>query len=190
LSVVIKLCECGCGQPIPIASVTHRQNGWVKGQQRAARFIRGHSSRVRPKHPSRCEHTPKVAKGLCQKCYTALHQKDHPEQWRTIARRWGHAHPEAVSARTHRRRSRIKGNGGSWTAVEWATLKRQYGFRCVCCLKTETELKALGRKLVPDHIVPVIKGGLNHITNIQPLCHGRGGCNNRKGGKYIDYVIS
>jgi predicted restriction endonuclease len=77
-----------------------------------------------------------------------------------------------------------------FTLREWLTLKRQYGYRCVACLKTETELALLGRKLVPDHIEPLVKGGLDIIENLQPLCHGRGGCNNRKGGRYMDFVIS
>ncbi len=35
-----KLCECGCGQPAPIATITNRRSGAVKGQ--AQRFIPGH----------------------------------------------------------------------------------------------------------------------------------------------------
>lgn len=35
-----KLCECGCGQPAPIATVTRKRGGQVKGQP--LRFIRGH----------------------------------------------------------------------------------------------------------------------------------------------------
>lgn len=37
-----KLCECGCGQPAPIATVTRKKRGEVKGQP--LRFIRGHYS--------------------------------------------------------------------------------------------------------------------------------------------------
>ena len=59
------------------------------------------------------------------------------------------------------------------------------------CWKAEAELLLVGRKLVADHIVAVAKGGLNHITNIQPLCHSeKGGCNNKKNDRYIDYVVS
>src|SRR5262245_53416201 len=36
------LCECGCGEPAPIATYTHRPRGWVKGQPK--RFISGHNS--------------------------------------------------------------------------------------------------------------------------------------------------
>lgn len=39
----IKLCECGCGKPAPIAKQTQRSQGHVKGQP--VRFILGHSAR-------------------------------------------------------------------------------------------------------------------------------------------------
>jgi hypothetical protein len=35
-----KLCECGCGQPAPIATRDNRAYGWVKGQPK--RFVKGH----------------------------------------------------------------------------------------------------------------------------------------------------
>jgi 5-methylcytosine-specific restriction endonuclease McrA len=78
-----------------------------------------------------------------------------------------------------------------WTAAEWLALK--HGTRhigCFDCWKTEAELKLLNRKLVPDHIVPVSKGGLNIIENLQPLCHGVGGCNNKKFDKIKDFMLS
>lgn len=39
------LCQCGCGQPAPIAKGTSRRDGHVKGQP--MRFIHGHGSRGR-----------------------------------------------------------------------------------------------------------------------------------------------
>ena len=129
--------------------------------------------------------------------------RNNPDKRRKIARKvaakrydpsrvrqWRRANPDKVKAAKHKRRALECGSNITWTAEEWATLKRQLGFRCVGCGKTETELALLGRKLVPDHIVPLVKGGLNDITNIQPLCHGRGGCNNSKGAKYFDFLIS
>lgn len=113
---------------------------------------------------------------------------------RAASLKWRLEHPdrhrENHRAGTNARRAKRNGNGGSFTADEWNVLKRQYDNRCVSCLKTEDELQSLDRKLVPDHIVSVSKGGLGDITNIQPLCHGTGGCNNRKGSRYHDYVIS
>ena len=41
----MKLCECGCGFPSPVASRTDSRTGHIKGQPQ--RFIRGHSSRGR-----------------------------------------------------------------------------------------------------------------------------------------------
>ena len=37
------LCECGCGEPTPIAKMTNRRYGHVKGQP--VRFVRGHQNR-------------------------------------------------------------------------------------------------------------------------------------------------
>lgn len=42
----VKLCECGCGAPAPIARYTDRNRGWVKGQP--LRFINGHNAGSRP----------------------------------------------------------------------------------------------------------------------------------------------
>ena len=79
-------------------------------------------------------------------------------------------------ATKHKRRARVAGNGGSFTAEEWLDLCEQFGHRCACCR---------GKKpLAADHIVPVSKGGTSYIWNIQPLCKS---CNTRKGTKIIDY---
>jgi hypothetical protein len=37
------LCQCGCGQPAPIAPVSRRKEGWVKGQP--LQFVHGHRGR-------------------------------------------------------------------------------------------------------------------------------------------------
>ena len=46
-NVTPKLCECGCGQPAPIAQRTVIQYGHVKGQP--VRFVLGHNNRLRHK---------------------------------------------------------------------------------------------------------------------------------------------
>lgn len=39
----MKLCECGCGRPAPIATMTNSKWGHVAGQP--MRFVRGHAAR-------------------------------------------------------------------------------------------------------------------------------------------------
>ncbi len=95
--------------------------------------------------------------------------------------------PELWAVAWHRRRSRLQGNGGEFSVQEWAALKNKYNNQCLCCGRNETLLVFLGLTLSPDHILPLVKGGRNDIDNIQPLCNGKGGCNNRKLAKYIDY---
>jgi hypothetical protein len=46
-----KLCECGCGQPAPIAKGTSRRDGAVKGQP--LRFVHGHNGRRGQNTPRR-----------------------------------------------------------------------------------------------------------------------------------------
>ena len=45
----MKLCECGCGNPAPIASQSDSKRGWIKNQP--IRFIQGHYARSLPKEP-------------------------------------------------------------------------------------------------------------------------------------------
>jgi len=45
-ATALKLCECGCGNPAPIAKFTSKSKGHIKGQ--AVRFIVGHKSKIQP----------------------------------------------------------------------------------------------------------------------------------------------
>lgn len=49
----VKLCDCGCGQPAPIAPRNNKKRGWIKGEP--IRFIWGHGRRKprNSRHPGR-----------------------------------------------------------------------------------------------------------------------------------------
>ncbi len=78
------------------------------------------------------------------------------------------------------RRARLYKAEGNHTKLEWETLKRGYNYMCLCCKQQEPFVK-----LSEDHIVPLVMGGSNDISNIQPLCLP---CNMRKHTKTIDFT--
>lgn len=98
-------------------------------------------------------------------------------------KQWRAKNPEKMAAARHKRRA-LEGN---FTAQQWKDLKDQYGNKCLGCGRAEEELVLLGLKLTPDHVLPIALGGSGDISNIQPLCFGKGGCNNRKSIKHIDF---
>ena len=148
-----------------------------------------------------------MTRALRHSLYTRRAKDRNPEPYRLRKKRWRQAHPEAACKRTrawqianpdklrsqrHLRRARLRGSGGSWSAEQWVALKLRYGNRCLCCQRTEDELHFLNLMLVPDHVIPLVNGGSNDLSNIQPLCHGRkrgsrGGCNNAKRDSSTDY---
>lgn len=83
--------------------------------------------------------------------------------------------------RGNRHRARKYGKEGYYTFAEWENLKSFYNYMCLCCKKTEPEIK-----LTEDHIIPISRGGDNNIENIQPLCMG---CNKKKFTKSINYKM-
>lgn len=64
----MKLCECGCGQPAPIASKTNRAKGYVKGEP--MRFVNGHQMGG--------ELNGRWVGGRHDRGYVYIHMPDHP----------------------------------------------------------------------------------------------------------------
>lgn len=125
----------------------------------------------------------KAANSKASRKSAAKRRRENPERVHAIVRK------AALKGSRKRRAIKFSVIGDHFTSTEFEKLKAKYGSRCLACLRTETELTGLGRKLVPDHIVPLSLGRprSDEITNIQPLCHGPGGCNNSKHATHADY---
>jgi 5-methylcytosine-specific restriction endonuclease McrA len=95
--------------------------------------------------------------------------KNNPDQLAEIKRKSG-----------NKRRAAKKKAQGVFTVQEWLDLKITYNNKCLCCGKSEPEIK-----LTADHIIPLSKEfSSNGIDNIQPLCKS---CNSSKNARIIDY---
>lgn len=116
-----------------------------------------------------------------KKCYGINNKKNEINKGNKNSRWRGGENTKKVRKCFYERRRELRklGNGGSHTLAEWMALKIFYGFMCLCCKKSEPEIK-----LTEDHIIPLSKGGSDNIENIQPLCQG---CNSKKLTKIINY---
>lgn len=84
-------------------------------------------------------------------------------------------------ARRHKFRRKLAGDPdpSKCTSQRWEQIKAKYNYTCLCCGKSEPDIK-----LTIDHIIPTIKGGTHTLDNVQPLCVS---CNSSKGSKSIDF---
>jgi 5-methylcytosine-specific restriction endonuclease McrA len=105
------------------------------------------------------------------------HAKKHPDKVRERMAAWVKAHPDCWVIKSSKRRAQKLDQ--HFSMVEWAALKLQYGNMCLWCERQEPAIR-----LVPDHVVPLARGGSNTIDNIQPLCQQ---CNGVKHAKTIDF---
>lgn len=104
-----------------------------------------------------------------RKYYTTIGREKHNE----IKRKWAKTPKGKLLSQVkgYRRRSILK-DIGKHSHEEWLSIVEKQEGKCNSC-KEE-------KKLTKDHIIPLTKGGLNTIENIQGLCLP---CNARKGNK-------
>lgn len=99
------------------------------------------------------------------------------KKYKEAQRSWVNNHKDKLVQYKQNRRFRIMGNGGKYSTDEWISLCKKFGNKCICCGKSNVILTV-------DHIIPLVKGGMNTIDNLQPLCKS---CNSKKGTKIIDF---
>ena len=104
------------------------------------------------------------------------YNKEHPEKVKTSNKKWQKANLEQCKIDEHKRRTRKKGNGGSYTIEEIAKLRKKS--KGICKGYNRKSHYVSEDKLTIDHIIPVSNGGTSNIDNIQLLCKS---CNCSKG---------
>ena len=99
-------------------------------------------------------------------------RQNHSKELRLQEKEYRKNNPSKILAKNHRQRARRIQAEGCFTDDEWESLKIKYDNRCACCGEQAPNIK-----LTVDHIIPISKGGMNYISNIQPLCKS---CNCKK----------
>lgn len=126
------------------------------------------------------------------------------EYHRRKAREYYHAHKDRIKASAstekgkrlaiiwhNRRRARKQALPDTWTLLHWKlALEYWYG----CCAVCGRQLRDLfgTHKPAADHWIPLTSPDCPGTipTNMIPLCHGEGGCNNSKGAKMPEEWLS
>lgn len=111
------------------------------------------------------------------KKYSALWRKANPEKHRQNEKAWRKANPEKARAIRTARQARKRGAHGRHTGQQIKALLMMQGCKCANCLKS------IKNKYHVDHIMPLVLGGSNDISNIQLLCAF---CNQSKHSKAPD----
>lgn len=89
--------------------------------------------------------------------------RKHPIRRKEIGRKWENSAKGRLDKqrRTAHRRALLKSRG-SFTTAQWDQTIKSYRHRCAGCGRK--------RNLQLHHVLPLSQGGLNVISNIQPLC--------------------
>lgn len=118
--------------------------------------------------------------GEALKAAARARNKDYPYNASEIRRRWRESHPgysiaPAAKEAAHRRRAKLANSEGSFSWDEFKLLCIKFDNCCAYCGSLEP--------LVPDHVVPLSRGGTNTIGNILPACSY---CNGSKKDKLLE----
>jgi len=82
--------------------------------------------------------------------------------------KWRLENPDKARALRHNYKARKMGNGGTYTGKELTELFEKQEGKCFYC--GDLIYSSFDKELHVDHMVPLIKGGPNDITNIALAC--------------------
>ena|ERR1017187_1275474 len=158
---------------------TESEKAWYQRNKELTKARAAAWAKNNPEKRNRIQRESRHRHAVARREYSQNYRETHPDvvaKQRKSTIKWKHEHPEkAVATQSKRRTAKTKA-GGAYTSEQWIALCNKYENKCLCCDKK--------KKLTPDHVVPVSKGGTSDISNIQHLC---GPCNSSKGAKTVDY---
>lgn len=187
--------KCGAGKPAPgnLCRQCYHQDKRDAALQKQKRCSRCGSSG--PFNKNRC--TTDGLSRWCRKCdneTSTKYQQENPSscrarksQWtqdnmgrlKEKNKLWKKLNKDKVRDSNNKRRLIKLGTKASFTSEQWEAVKYFYGYQCLRCKKVEPEIS-----LAADHVVPLSRGGIDSIDNIQPLCKS---CNSKKHTAIMDF---
>lgn len=110
-----------------------------------------------------------------KRLYDRAHYQANLEKIQAYHRQYFKDHPELNRIYRENRRARELGQEDQFTPVEWLAKQEEYDNKCAYCGTRDIETPE--GFLVPDHAIPLARGGSGHIDNIIPACKA---CNDAK----------
>lgn len=112
------------------------------------------------------------------------HYKKHSGRYITLAVLRRKRNPEKYKVIENRRRARKLNLPDTWTQKHWQFALNYFNGCCAVCGRQLTNLLNT-HKPAADHWIPLVNPTCPGTVpeNIVPLCHGIGGCNNKKSSK-------
>lgn len=182
----MKLCECGCGHPAPIASSSDKKRGRVKGEP--LRFIRGHN----PRPNAYCFATHgRPSGGGVKKGYK--YSEEHKRRVREAKLARGYRGPtfgkkQSEMTKLRRRAIAIANNHASHfpnktgpESANWKGGAEQYqkrmalerdDYTCQQCGLRDEEITCVDH-IKPKAIHPELALALENMQTLCPNCHAR-----------------
>lgn len=149
--------------------------------QKNSESIKSYVNQWRKENPDKCKQYRKDYRDRNVEAERERHRlkarRQPRERKRQTESRYLKKYPERNRAKSHRRRSRVRGNG-EWLVLE-KEYRRLYASDCVVCGSVE--------KITVDHVIPIARGGRHSIGNLQPLCLR---CNTSKGARLMIEFIT
>lgn len=115
------------------------------------------------------------------RAYDSAYRQKHPDRMRRKQQRYRQAHPARYAMVRARRRNTKRELPNTFSVAEHNFCRAYFHYSCALCGNEE----GFQWTIAMDHWIPLVSQDCpgTVATNMIPLCHGIGGCNNSKNKK-------